>query len=309
VADGDGDGGQLRIAHSGGACVFREGGQCEIHREAGEMALPVSCRHFPRVILRDPRGMLIALSHYCPTAAALLFERHESVRVLAPGECLTVREPIEGLDAREVLPPLVHPRMLADLPGYGAWERSVIDTLCAAQHSGRALDIIEAATEDVRRWTPGSSSLVAAVLAAFGEVAPQPFSRGRRSVELEVVRAMYRGDVPLEPPTDFEKAWERALPPERGDLHRPVALYLAARAFGNWVAYQGHGLRSIVAWLRACHDVLRVTALSGRATPAGPLSTRELLEAIRVADLVMLHSINSHAFARAAVAFEKEPAA
>ena len=58
----------------------------------------------------------------------------------------------------------------------------------------------------------------------------------------------------------------------------PIANYLAARLFGNWVAYQGHGLRSVVAWVRACYDVLRVIAMADRPASAAPLSTVESAE-------------------------------
>ena len=267
------------------------------------MALPVSCRHFPRVILRDPRGTLISLSHYCPTAAALLLRPDARLDVVAPGPSLRVREPVEGLDAREALPPLVHPRMLADLDGYQAWERAVVDTLASAVPAGRALDLVETATENIRRWKPGRTSLAATVRAAFATAAPS-IARRRGRQELDIVRSIYRGDLALDLPRDPEDAWEEAFPEARADLQRPVANYLAARAFGNWVAYQGRGLRSIVAWLRACHDVLRAVALTGRPT-RGPLRSDELVTAIRLADLVMLHSIDSQAFGSAAIALEQ----
>ena len=297
----------MRIAHAGGACVFRIGEECEIHREGGESALPVSCRHFPRVILRDQRGTLTSLSHYCPTAAALLFQPEGSLQTVSAGPSLTCRDPIEGLDAREALPPLLHPRMLADLEGYDAWERSVIDTLGNLQPAGAALDLIELATEDVRRWMPGQGSLAAAVHSAFAAQRRAVPASGQTR-QLDIVRAIYRGDVSLDLPRDHTGAWHRALPDDRIDLHRPIARYLAARAFGNWIAYQGRGLRTIIAWLRACHDVLRANALSGR--PEGePLTQSELLEAIRLTDLVMLHSIDSQAFATHALTLEQADAA
>ncbi len=294
---------QSRIAHSAGACVFRAGNRCEIQADGGEMALPVSCRHFPRVILRDARGTLISLSHYCPTAAALLFAPAASLREVAPGCSLAAGEPIEGLDARDALPPLLRPGMLADIEGYAAWERSVIDTFSESVHAGRALDTVAAVTEEIRRWTPARGALAATVRGAFA--APrEPLTRRGDSPELDMIRAMYRGDVPLDGPRRLAGTWDQAVPDDRVDLQRPVANYLAARAFGNWVAYQGHGIRSVVAWLRACYDVLRSVAPAARLGP-GALTSSELCEAIRVTDMVMLHSIDSHVFAAAAVPFEK----
>ena len=59
-----------------GRCAFFESDArlCSIHRVGGEAALPLTCRMFPRVVLQDGRGALVSLSHFCPTAAALLFD-------------------------------------------------------------------------------------------------------------------------------------------------------------------------------------------------------------------------------------------
>lgn len=301
--------GQPHIAHGvDGGCVFREQRQCTIHREAGEMALPVSCRHYPRVVLRDSRGTLLSFSHYCPTAAALLFQ-DEPVRTVAAGLSVSIRDPVEGLDARGALPPLIHPGMLADIDGYDAWERSVIDTLMCAPHVSRALDEIASATEDVRRWTPADGALANTVVAAFAAASDRTIRRAWSSAALDIVGTLNRGEVSLDKQPDLESAWQRLAAPDRVDLHRPLANYLAARAFANWVAYQGHGLRTVVAWLRACHDVLRSVALSRAAATRRPLAPEDLLESIRLTDMVMLHTIDSHAFSRAAAVFEKRPAA
>ena len=61
----------LATAH--GRCVFHDpAGRCAIHSALGHDALPLACRQFPRVSVTDPRGVSVTLSHYCPTAAALL---------------------------------------------------------------------------------------------------------------------------------------------------------------------------------------------------------------------------------------------
>lgn len=300
---------RMHIAHGAdGACVFRENQRCTIHRHAGHMALPVSCRHFPRVVLRDPRGTLVSLSHYCPTAASLIFQGG-AVRTVPAGSSLSVQEPVEGLDARDALPPLVHPGMLADIDGYDAWERSVVETLAGASHVARALDVIRVATEDVRHWTPAQGTLTDAVHRAFAIAADRTADRRWSPTELDIIRTLNRGEVSLDTPPDLESAWDTIAPPGRLDLQRPIVHYLAARAFANWVAYQGHGLRTVVAWLRACYDVLRAAALACGASTGGTLVREDLLESIRVADLVMLHTIDSHAFARAAAAIEKPAAA
>jgi hypothetical protein len=290
------DGSQRYLAHRNGACVFRLHDRCAIQQTAGEMALPVSCRHFPRVILRDARGTLIALSHYCGTAAALLFAATGAARAVNATAPLALSEPLEGLDARDALPPLIRPDMLSDMDGYEAWEQSAIDVLAASAHAGPALDTIERVTERVRRWTPRDGELRRFVRACFGN-AGAGSGRRRKPMELEIVRTLYSGDVRLHGRPDLDDVWRQAAPDDRSDLHRAIGNYVAARFFGNWVAHQGRGLRSVVAWARACHDVLRAIATADRDVRDGALTADELLHAIRLADLVMLHSIDSHEFA------------
>ena len=47
--------------------------QCAIHRVLGHDALPSACRHFPRAAVTDDLGTFVTLSHFCPTAASMLF--------------------------------------------------------------------------------------------------------------------------------------------------------------------------------------------------------------------------------------------
>lgn len=69
---------------AGGDCVFyhRSSGLCVIHRDAGEDRLPSTCRHFPRLALRDGRGTFMSLTHYCPTAAAMLFRDDVPIEIV-----------------------------------------------------------------------------------------------------------------------------------------------------------------------------------------------------------------------------------
>ncbi len=129
---------------STGACVFFEQGRgnlCAVHRELGAASLPAACRHFPRLVLHDARGTRVSLSHFCPTAAALLRSPNTQAFAIvrAPGP-LTLADDLadggsessdrlEGLDARDALPPLLRPGMLTDFEGYDAWERAAIALL------------------------------------------------------------------------------------------------------------------------------------------------------------------------------------
>ena len=295
---------QVFISHAGGTCVFRSNDRCAIHARGGVTSLPVSCRHFPRVVLRDGRGTIISFSHYCPTAAALLLEHPPAIPRICDGTAQQPLEPIEGLDARDALPPLLRPGMLTDVAGYDAWERAVIQTFSRSRLASEAFLKINCATDAIRQWKPGNGSLAAAAATAFALPPKQTAAAKNGFMPLDVVRRLYRGELDLEAPWDLETAWRAAAPPNRTDLQRGIANYLAARTFGNWVAYQGLGLRSIVAWLHACHDVLRVAALRGRSAATEALTPAELLEAFRATDLVMLHTIDSHEFARAASAVE-----
>ena len=83
-----------------GVCGFHKG-RCTVYEHR-----PMSCVHFPYVCLVDARGVHVTLSHYCPTAASLLFEHRGPIEIVEGPPPIAGREIPEGLDARESLPPL-----------------------------------------------------------------------------------------------------------------------------------------------------------------------------------------------------------
>ena len=83
-----------------GVCVFHRGG-CSVYEHR-----PMSCVHFPYVCLIDQRGVHVTLSHYCPTAASLLFDHGDPIEIVEGPPPIPGLEIPEGLDARESLPPL-----------------------------------------------------------------------------------------------------------------------------------------------------------------------------------------------------------
>jgi Fe-S-cluster containining protein len=210
--------------HRDGSCVFFERDHlCAIHRQAGPDVLPSACRMFPRVVLRDARGAFVTLSHFCPTAAALLLHPGPFRIVEAP-PALGFGGALEGLDATSVLPPLLRPGLLMDYDGYSVWEHAGIDVLDRHDLSAdAALDTIAAATRDVMGWTPRQGPLSERVQTAFAS-------------------AVRHARTPT---------------PVTRDEGRALRAYLAAHLFGNWAAYQGGGLFAVVDWLHTAIGTLR----------------------------------------------------
>ena len=145
-----------------GRCVFHvqepdAGGHCTIHRLGGPSLLPSACRHFPRVVCRDPRGASVTLSHFCPTAASLLFDGRPLAIVDAPASiALEDVGELQGLDATRVLPPLLAPGVLTDWDGYTAWEEEAVVLLgIRGAAPERAVDALAAATARAGEWRPG----------------------------------------------------------------------------------------------------------------------------------------------------------
>jgi Fe-S-cluster containining protein len=256
----------LTVATSmSGACVFFDAGHgrlCTIHRDAGEALMPSACRNFPRIALRDSRGVFVTLSHYCPTAARLLLDVGDITIVEAP-PLLTLSDAVEGLDATGVLPPLLRPGMLTDLDGYGAWEREAVAVLNRRDRAAEdALAVIRQATSDVIDWRPGAETLADRVLRAFARAtsAHRPTRQARRP------------------------------------LDRAANAFLAAHLFGNWVAYQNGGPGAVVEYLGNVLALLRV-ALSEyrfddeRADSTGSDGAEEaFVSAVRSVDLRVRHT-------------------
>ncbi|HTM25044.1 MAG TPA: YkgJ family cysteine cluster protein [Vicinamibacterales bacterium] len=210
------DGGATAARQDDGICTFfdTDSGLCGIHRAGGHAALPLACRMFPRSVLHDPRGTFVSLSHFCPTAAALLFEPGPPAAIVDAPAALADVGPLDGLDAREAWPPLLRPGVLMDVESYGAWERQGIDLLTRDGVPARdSLAALEDVTTRIARWSPG-----------------EPLGR--------VVH----------------DAFERAAPGAAALASHDAAVkrWLAARLFACWVAYQGHGLAAIVGHLRKC---------------------------------------------------------
>jgi Fe-S-cluster containining protein len=215
-----------------GACVFfeRENGRlCAVHRTRGPALLPSACRNFPRVALRDPRGIFVTLSHYCPTAARLLLQDRELAVVEAPAS-MTLDDTVEGLDATGVLPPLLRPGMLMTLDAYSTWEREAVAALNDRRLSARAaVAAIEAATTVAIGWLPEDGDMSKKIEGAFADARQ-----------------------------------EMALSQGASRMEHAIKSFLAAHAFANWAAYQQGGLGASVTAIQSA-----LTLLEGQLAAAG----------------------------------------
>jgi Fe-S-cluster containining protein len=278
-----------------GECVFFEAGTrlCVVHRDMGEEALPSTCRHFPRLALTDCRGTFITLSHFCPTAASLLFREDRRLAIVSSPPSFPPSE-YEGLVvANDDLPPLLSPAMLMDYPGYSSWERHMVARCAEIDREPESIvATLERDARILRGWKPGGSSLAEAVHGLPPEfVAGSPPESLHRSL---VMFANVVAAVPddLKPPLDeqdLERAHTEYVRPAWSGFHGPLNRYLGARAFAAWTAYQGRGVATIVGGLDAALAVVRVEAARQCRDARRQLDAPLLLEAVRRADFILNH--------------------
>ena len=278
-----------------GGCVFfeRESRLCIVHRDLGAPALPATCRHFPRVAVRDARGTFVSLSHFCPTAAAMLFRDDVGVHVVEAPEAFPPAD-YEGLVVTgEDLPPLLHPRMLMDASGYSAWERHMVERCADLTRSPESvLATLARDARILRTWTPGGITLQEAVAGL-----PAAYLDGWRHEHLEASLGFHAdamGAVPddLRPQPDeqgLEHAYRTHVYGAWDGFHAPLDRYLAAKAFASWTAYQGRGVATIVRGLEAALALVRVEAARGCRDAERTLDRTLLLEAFRGADFILNH--------------------
>lgn len=277
-----------------GHCVFyhRPSGLCAVHRDLGHEALPVTCRHFPRLAVRDGRGTSISLTHYCPTAASMLF-RDRPIEIVADPEAFPPAD-YEGLVVDEdAWPPLLNPRMLMDLASYAAWERHMVRR-CA--HEGRSPESVVATlardAESLQDFDPAREVLLERVEGLPSDVVHDDEPSGL-SLSLEhfaLVMDAVPDDLRPEPDEEgLEQVYGTLVRPTWGQWHAPLRRYLAAKAFANWTSYQGRGLKAIVTGLDAALALVRVEAARGCRNAGTGLDADILREAIRGADFALNH--------------------
>lgn len=293
----------LLATASDGACVFYDGRLCAIHRDLGPASMPVACQQFPRISLRDPRGTFVTLSHFCPTAAGLLLDAAGTLDVVRAPASLAVGDTLEGLDATQELPPLLRPGLLTDIEGYIAWEQEALRVLACEDYSAEgALDRIEAATRWMLTWRPDEDSLSDCARHAFRVDPSRPDSSTWRTPDDRRRFELARGSVPRglaapPVPANFEADWD-ATPAWWKDFSLAARRFVAAHLFANWVAYHGSSLLTIVGVLKIGLSVLRVEAARAQGA-IGMMPEKRFIEAVRNADLLLVHLSDTPALVRA----------
>jgi Fe-S-cluster containining protein len=292
-----------------GACVFydRESRRCAIHRVLGHHSLPSACQHFPRRCLIEPGRTALSLSHYCPTVARLAFRTDVALAIVPAQAQLSDHLRLEGLDARETLPPLLRPGMLADPDGYRAWERFVIGVLGQAEEPPeRMLARVARATRRATSWSPREGLLRDAVERyAAEEMVAAADDGGSAGVDAGTLLAGYAAAaaaVPAPfaapaPPGDLAAIDARWVAPAWAAFARPLAHFVAAHAFGSWVAYYGAGLATVVRSLEVALAVVRVEAARECEARGSMVDEESLTEAFRKADLLLVHLADPKALA------------
>jgi Fe-S-cluster containining protein len=283
-----------------GTCGFfdRDSHLCAIHRAGGSTALPATCRMFPRLVLHDARGTFVSLSHFCPTAAAMLFDAPGPDAIVDAPASLTGEGRLEGLDATDAWAPLLRTSVLMDLDAYAAWEERAVDLLTSSGvPPWQALHRLDHATRLIARWTPGEDdrSLRRCVDDAFERTVQASDADALPDGALFFVVA---GAVPppfVAPPASEGLA--QGLTAARDAVARhshAVNRWLASRLFGTWIAYQASSLTAIVRVLRAALDTL-VMELTRAADQ--PIDRQAMLEAVRRSDYLIVHLANSQRLA------------
>jgi Fe-S-cluster containining protein len=229
-----------------GHCVFFEAGEsgCSIHS-----VKPAGCVHFPYVCLIDQRGVHVTLSHYCPTAASLLFEHNDPIAIVE-GPPPVVGDSIEGLDARESLPPVLREASsrLMSLDELDAWQRD---------------QVINAKMDDFQ-------SDDVALFDRARVAVPSPWSWPAA-------------------PNKAESIWWSLVAPKWHFFSDVLTRYAAAKAYASWALYLGDGIDAAMHSARIAAAVLRVEAARQCGWSGRELDRELLTEAIRQSDLLLVH--------------------
>ena len=294
-----------------GDCVFFERGSrlCIVHRDIGERALPATCRHFPRVAMRDPRGTFVTLSHFCPTAASMLFREDVPLTILETPPAFPFADYDGLVVSGEDLPPLLTPRTLMDLEGFDTWERHMVARCAAGRSPESVVATLSRDAMALRQWTPGARTLAEAVRAlredAVAAQAPDTLAPSLRLRD-DVVAAMPDDLRPGPDELGLDEAYRGCVHPAWHTFDAPLNRYLAAKAFASWTAYQGRGVATLVRGVESALALVRIEAARQCRDAGRRLDAGLLLEAFRSADFALNHLAVGEDLAEAWSAVEKD---
>lgn len=231
---------------SNGHCVFFEAGRpgCSIHD-----VKPAGCVHFPYLCLIDPRGVHVTLSHYCPTAASMLFEHDGPIAIVEGPPPIGDGQDLEGLDARESLPPTVgDAKRLMSFDELTEWEREQVARASIDELHANDVALFERARTSVpASWTwPGV-------------------------------------------PERLDEIWWSQVAPSWSRFNDVLTRYAAAKIFAAWSLYLGDGVAAASGTARIAAAVLRVECARQCAFFRRPLDRELMTEAIRQSDLLLVH--------------------
>jgi Fe-S-cluster containining protein len=258
--------------------------------------------------------------------------RGSAARILEDPPNFPPSWPYEGLDAREALPPLLRPGVLMDWPSLERWEEFAVSVLGDDRRTPEtALEILAGAAEEARGWTPADGEFgeyFARILSFRGTLSgvdpkgssgaggspsradpcatlrasPLP-ELDRRSPDDEAAWSLVSSCVPHRallpsPPGGLDDADLQLVAPGWPSLAGPIRRWLAAKAFASWLALQGEGLRTTVLGLHLALGVLRAEAARACAEGGRPLDAELLKEAVRRADLLLVHLVDPAVLAK-----------
>ena len=293
-----------------GACVFFDDSShlCIVHRDLGEDALATTCRSFPRLAVRDRRGTSITLSHFCPTAASMLFREDVGLHVVDGPAAFPLAD-YDGLEVTDDdLPPLLRPQVLMDLDSYASWERHMVRVCAAADSPETALATMARDAMALRQWKGGGVPLldtIATLPSGLVPAQPPASLAGSLAAYAEATRCVPDDMRPAPDETGLADAYDRLVYREWPHFSRPLLNYVAAKAFASWTAYQGRGVATIVRGLDAALAIVRVEAARQCRNASAPLDAERLKEAIRAADFLLNHLAVGDALAESWSSAEK----
>lgn len=278
------------VSTANGAPADDQRGGCLVHA-----LRPSSCVHFPFVCVSDPRGVHVTLSHYCPTAAALLFDADGPPRkVSGPPVPVGTVEP-EGLDAREALPPVRVSRESAgesesrrEVEGQDKdrdWDRDQQGEATVFRATGRrsSASVLPRlmSWDEVTRW---EARAIDEVAASAGDIVP-PDMALFGDARAAVADSLHWPAAPA----DCLDAWHTLVAPDWPRWRTPIGHYLASKVHAAWALYLGDGTGAVVRQVRMAATVLAVEAVRVCQQADAPLDGQRLLAAIRRADLLLVH--------------------